>query len=65
MFGTYSRQIMERFWALGVDLAGDGAMAAALAYETRNRPLYGFVKNHTDDPRIQWEVNLGLCYAIG
>ncbi len=56
---------MERFWALGVDLAGDGAMAAALAYETRNRPLYGFVKNHTDDPRIQWEVNLGLCYAIG
>ncbi len=65
VFGTYSRDAMERFFALGVDLAGDGAMAEALATATRNRPLYGFVKNHTDDPRIQREVDLGLGYAIG
>ncbi len=65
VFGTYNREVMERFWSLGVDLAGDGAMAAALAYETRNRPLYGFVKNHTGDPRIQCEADVGLGYAIG
>jgi hypothetical protein len=65
VFGTYSREVMERFWALGVDLAGDGVMAGALAGNTRNRPLYGFVKNHIDDPRIQREADLGLGYAIG
>lgn len=64
VFGTYSREVMERFWGLGVDLAGDGALAEALATATRNRPLYGFVKNHTDDPRIQREVDMGLGYAI-
>lgn len=65
VFDTYSREVMDRFWALGADLAGDGAMAAALAHATRNRPLYGFVKNHTDDPRIQQELDVALGYAIG
>ncbi len=65
VFGTYSRETMERFLSLGVDLAGDGALAEILAYETSNRPLYGFVKNHTDDPRIQREVDLALGCAIG
>jgi hypothetical protein len=64
VFGTYSREVMERFWALGTDLTGDGAMAAALAHETRNRPLYGFVKNHTDDLRVQRELDVALGYAI-
>ncbi len=63
VFGTYSRDIMERFWALEVDSAGDGEMAAALATETRNRPLYGIVKGHADDPRIQRELDVGLGYA--
>jgi hypothetical protein len=65
VFDTYSREVMDRFWALGADLAGDGAMAAALAHETRNRALYGFVKNRTDDPPIQREVDVALGYAIG
>jgi len=55
---------MERFWLLGVDLAGDGAMGAALAHATRNRPLYGFVKNHRDDSRIRQELDIALGYAI-
>lgn len=65
VFDTYSREIMERFWGLGADLCGDGALAAALATQTRNRPLYGFVKNHTDDARIQREADVALGYAIG
>jgi len=65
VFDTYSREVMERFLALGADLTGDGAMAAALAHGARNRPLYGFVKNHTDDPGIQREVDIALGYAIG
>ncbi len=35
-----------------------------LAHQTSNRPLYGFVKNHTDDPRIQRAVDVALGYAI-
>lgn len=65
IFGTYRRDIMERFLGMGVDIAGDGALADALAYETSNRPLYGFVKCHTDDPRIQREVDTALGCAIG
>ncbi len=65
VFGTYSREVMERFLALGVDLAGDGAMADTLATATSNRPLYGFVKNHADDPDIQREADMALGYAIG
>jgi hypothetical protein len=64
VFSAYSREVMERFWALGADLAGDGALADALAHQTSNRPLYGFVKNHTDDPRIQREADMGLGCAI-
>ena len=65
VFGTYSTEVMERFRALGVDLAANGAMAEALATATRNRPLYGFAKNHTHVLQIQRELDIGLGYAIG
>jgi hypothetical protein len=62
---TYQRVVFDRFWAAGVDLAGDGAMADALASSTRNRPLYGFAKAYRDrDPRIQRALDLALGAAI-
>lgn len=65
VFGTYNRELIERFFELGADFACDGSLAEALAYETRNLPLYGFVKNHTNDVAIQREVDLALGCAIG
>ena len=61
---TYQRVVFDRFWAAGVDLAGDRAMADALANSTRNRPLYGFAKAYRDrDPRIQRALDVALGTA--
>jgi len=38
---TYQREVFERFWAAGVDLTADDALASALAHSTQNRPLHG------------------------
>jgi len=63
---TYERTIFDRFWAAGIDLTSDGAMAEALARSTSNRPLYGFARNYRErDPRIQRALDLGLGAAIG
>jgi hypothetical protein len=62
---TYQRVIFDRFWAAGVDLARDGAMADALSSSTRNRPLYGFAKAYRDrDPRIQRALDAALGTAV-
>ena len=63
---TYERAVFDRFWAAGVDLAGEASMADALARSTRNRPLYGFAKNYRErDPRIQRALDVALGAAIG
>lgn len=62
---TYERSVFERFWAAGVDLTAEDAMASALASSTRNRPLYGFARAYRDrDARIQRALDVGLGAAI-
>jgi hypothetical protein len=61
---TYQREVFERFWAAGVDLTADDALASALAHSTRNRPLYGFAKVNRDrDARVQRAVDVALVAA--
>ncbi len=62
---TYDREIFDRFASAGVDLASDGALAYALSENTRNRPLYGFVKNMVlIDKRYQRPLDVALSAAI-
>ncbi len=62
---SYDRSIFELFWDLGVDLSDGNTLAIALAESTRNRPLYGFVKNYRErDPRIQQALDIALGSAI-
>lgn len=65
VFETYNRAVFERFRDAGVDLAAGDALAATLATATRNRPIYGYAKNHREsDPRIQRALDVGLSAAI-
>jgi len=65
VFETYERRVFERFRDAGGDLTAGDAMAAALATATRNRPLYGYAKNHREsDPRIQRALDVGVGTAI-
>ena len=62
---SYERDVMERSWSAGVDLTEDASMADALANSTRNRPLYGFVKNYRfQDPRIQRALDVALGASV-
>ena len=65
IFATYERAVFERFRDAGVDLTAGDAMAAVLATATRNRPLYGYAKNHREsDPPIQRALDVGLGAAV-
>ncbi len=60
---TYNVELYERFRAAGYDLTERHEMGAILGHGTSNRPLLGFMKRHrTDDPKIQQELNIALCY---
>ena len=66
LFDTYDSQLFERFNALGVDLTAGHELAAALAYQTRNKPLFGYVRRHREsDPRVQMELNIALAHHAG
>ena len=61
LFETYKTELFERFLNLGIDLTKGHALAAALAYHTSNRPLFGFAKRHrATNPRMQTELNIAL-----
>ncbi len=61
LFDTYKTELFERFQNLGIDLTKGHALAAALAYHTSNRPLFGFAKRHrATNPRMQTELNIAL-----
>lgn len=65
ILGTYQRSIFELFWNMGVDLEDGRTLAYVLADSTRNRPLYGFVKNYRErDPRIQRGLDTALGHAL-
>jgi hypothetical protein len=37
-------------------------LASALGYHTSNKPLFGWVKHHRDDPKIQKELDIALAH---
>ena len=48
-----------------MDLTQGHELAQALAYHTRNKPLYGFVKRHRhQSPAIQRELDMALGYHV-
>ena len=49
---SYDRDMFELFWEAGVDYTQDGLLATYLAFTGSNRPLYGWVRRHRDEPRI-------------
>jgi ankyrin repeat protein len=60
---TYNIELYERFRAAGYDLTKRHEMGSILGHGTSNRPLLGFMKRHrTEDPKIQQELNIALCY---
>lgn len=61
---TYDIAVFDRFWALGLDFTKDHALAHELSRQASNRPLYGWVKRHKDDPRIARELAIALADAI-
>jgi hypothetical protein len=63
LFDTYNSGLIERFRTLGVDLTANHEMAAALAYHTSNKLLFGFAKRHREhDAKIQNELNIALVH---
>src|SRR5262249_8423807 len=61
LFDTYRTELFERFRVLGVDLTAGHELAAALAYHTSNKPLFGFARRHREhDPEIQRQLNMAL-----
>jgi hypothetical protein len=66
LFDTYSSQLFERFWALGVDMTSRHDIAYSLTEHTSNKPLFGFVKRHlADDPKFQTELDIALAHHAG
>ncbi len=61
---TYQRSIMDRFWKLGVDYAQDNILASYLAESTRNKPAFGWAKNHSSEPKIAFQLALALEDAV-
>ncbi len=62
LLDTYNSKLFERFRALGVDLTAGHELAYALGYHTSNKPLFGFVKRHREDPKIQKELDIALAH---
>src|SRR5688572_4959637 len=63
LFDTYKSALIERFYALGVDVTDGHALADSLAHHTSNKPLFGFAKRHCNaDPKIQAELNIALVH---
>jgi len=62
LLDTYNSKLFERFRGLGVDLTAGHELAYALGYHTSNKPLFGYVKHHRDDPKIQKELDVALAH---
>jgi ankyrin repeat protein len=62
LFDSYNSKLFERFRELGVDLTAGHELAYALGYHTSNKPLFGYVKHHRDDPKIQKELDIALAH---
>ncbi len=61
---TYQRTIMDRFWDLGLDFSQNNTMASYLTEATRNKPAYGWARQHNSDPKIAYQLALALEVAV-
>lgn len=63
LLDSYNPEVWRQFQALGIDLSAGHALAAALAYHTSNKPLFGFAKQQREqNPRIQKALNVALVH---
>lgn len=60
---TYRQDMFDRFWEAGNDFTRDDYLAHYLASTTSNRPLYGWVRRHRDEPRLQRALAMALVQA--
>ncbi len=61
---SYDRDMIELFWEAGVDYTQDGLLATYLAFTGSNRPLYGWIRRHRDEPRIASAMIQALLKAF-
>jgi hypothetical protein len=55
--------LMDRCYAAGVDFTNDHALARFLSEHSFNKAVYGWAKQHREDPLIQHELTLGVVDA--
>jgi len=60
---TYQGSLMDQFWNLGVDFTQHHCLASYLSCSTRNKPAYGWARRNREDPRVAYELALGLGEA--
>ena len=60
---TYQTELFDRFWQAGLDFSADSSFVSYLA-ETPNKALYGWLKHHRSDRRLQDALDVALCEAV-
>src|SRR5262249_27137333 len=60
---TYKTELIDRFWRAGVDYAADRGFVSSLASRA-NKPLYGWMRRHRSDPRLQDALDVALLEAV-
>jgi len=60
---TYQTELIDRFWQAGLDFSADSSFVSYLA-ETPNKALYGWLKHHRSDRRLQDALDVALCEAV-
>lgn len=60
---TYQSTLIDRFWKMGADYTADPEFVLYLAH-TANKPLYGWLRRHRSDQRLQNALDVGLLDAV-
>ena len=60
---TYMTELIDRFWRAGLDYTEDAGFIEYLAH-TANKPLYGWMRRHRSDQRLQDALDVALLQAV-
>ncbi len=60
---TYKTDLIDRFWRAGLDYTTDPEFVRYLA-QTVNKPLYGWLRRHRADQRLQDALDVALVEAV-
>jgi hypothetical protein len=60
---TYKTDLIDTFWRAGVDYTADPEFASYLAH-TVNKPLYGWLRRHHSEQRLQNALDVALLEAV-